>query len=93
MNAAGRQVGYLHDAECDYHGCTTGIDLGLAYVCGGEVDGGELGCGGYFCPSHLCFGLRDAEVVDGVFVPELGTPQLCPACLTDWECAHLGVGA
>lgn len=53
VNNACREVGYLVDATCDQPGCDTDIDRGLAYCCGGMHDGGEHGCGGYFCPEHL----------------------------------------
>lgn len=53
-----RVVGYGHIAECDEDGCITVIDRGLAYICGGydavgSVDGGQYGCGGFFCGHHL----------------------------------------
>lgn len=52
-NAAGREIGYSVEAECDEDGCDEDIDRGLSYVCGGMHDGGEHGCGGYFCGAHL----------------------------------------
>jgi len=56
-NGAGRAVGYAIEAECDHKDCDAQIDRGLAYVCGGMHDGGEHGCGGYFCYYHLVIGL------------------------------------
>jgi hypothetical protein len=53
LNATGREIGYSIEATCDESGCTEEIDRGLAYVCGGMHDGGEHGCGGYFCGHHL----------------------------------------
>jgi len=51
----GREVGYGVRAKCDWHGCKTKIDRGLAYRCGGlsgiSLDEG-IGCGGYFCGEH-----------------------------------------
>jgi hypothetical protein len=44
-----RDIGYGVPATCDRPGCGTGIDRGLAYVCGGQPYGGEEGCGLYFC--------------------------------------------
>lgn len=52
-NAQGRKVGYGVSAKCDAPKCKERIDRGLAYVCGGMHDGGEHGCGKYFCPEHL----------------------------------------
>lgn len=52
-NAEGRMVGYAVEATCDAEGCNEQIDRGLAYCCGGMHDGGEHGCGGYFCAEHL----------------------------------------
>lgn len=54
-NAQGRDVGYMVDAVCDADGCDKQINRGLAYVCGGMHDGGEYGCGNYFCDQHLLF--------------------------------------
>lgn len=53
INEQGREVGYAVEAECDTASCNAQIDRGLAYVCGGMHDGGEFGCGRYFCPDHL----------------------------------------
>lgn len=55
-NDQGREVGYAVDAECDQDGCSAQIDRGLAYVCGGMHDGGDHGCGGYFCGDHQLIG-------------------------------------
>jgi hypothetical protein len=67
VNSDGREVGYSVTATCDEEGCDEKIDHGLAYVCGGMHDGGDEGCGGYFCYSHLFLGRPD---------------QLCQACQT-----------
>lgn len=48
-----RDIGYGVPATCDHPGCGKAIDRGLAYVCGGDVYGGEHGCGLFFCGSHL----------------------------------------
>lgn len=65
-NKQGREIGYHVFATCDEQSCKSRIDRGLAYVCGGEHDGGEHGCGGYFCYEHL-------------FMTKRG--QLCNKCL------------
>lgn len=52
-NKDGREVGYMIEAVCDKDGCETKIDRGLAYVCGDMHDGGDYGCGKYFCLEHL----------------------------------------
>ena len=72
-NARGREVGYAVEAVCDLDGCDAKIDRGLAYVCGDMHDGGEHGCGDYFCGAHLFFG-----------APE----QLCEACLKTYSAEH-----
>ena len=50
-----RDVGYGVPAICDQPGCTTEIDRGLGYVCGGEPFGGDHGCGLMFCSEHLIY--------------------------------------
>lgn len=50
-----RDIGYGVPAYCDHPGCTSEIDRGLAYACGGEHHGGERGCGLYFCGDHLTY--------------------------------------
>lgn len=69
VNNEGREVGYTVEAICDQDGCDKEIDRGLAYVCGSMHDGGEHGCGRYFCYPHL-------------YVDMSGTTneQLCPSC-------------
>lgn len=61
-----RDVGYGVPAYCDC-GCGAVIDRGLAYICGGEMYGGEFGCGLFFADAHL-------------FFTEIGKPQLCTRC-------------
>lgn len=67
-NRDGREVGYAIAAVCDEDGCEARIDRGLAYVCGGMHDGGEHGCGRYFCGEHLFIALSDVH------------GQLCARC-------------
>lgn len=74
-NAQGRMVGYAVEAVCDLDGCEAKIDRGLAYVCGDMHDGGEFGCGLYFCYEHLFFGLACPE-------------QLCEACGKRYDEEH-----
>jgi hypothetical protein len=69
VNARGREIGYNILAECDQDDCDRPIDRGLAFVCGGMHDGGDHGCGGYFCSRHLFF-----SSIDTRYVP------LCAAC-------------
>lgn len=71
VNAEGREVGYSVEATCDEPGCEEKIDRGLGYVCGNMHDGGEWGCGGYFCSAHLFRG---------------GPTQMCKPCM-DMVCA------
>jgi hypothetical protein len=47
-----RDVGYSVPCVCDHPTCSELIDRGLSYVCGGELYGGEKGCGLYFCDKH-----------------------------------------
>ncbi len=48
-----RDVGYGVPAHCDMPGCAETIHRGLSYVCGGDVFGGEHGCGLFFCETHM----------------------------------------
>ena len=65
----GRDSGYGVPSICDHPGCGAKIDRGLSYVCGGDVYGGEHGCGLFFCSDHLLYG---GEKRDNV--------QLCTRC-------------
>lgn len=73
INGEGREVGYAVDAVCDWDcSCGAKINRGLAYVCGGMHDGGEHGCGRYFCDEHITMGL--------------GLPdQMCLVCAARFE--------
>lgn len=46
-------MGYANEGICAVSGCGKEIDHGLSYVCGGMHEGGECGCGDYFCSEHL----------------------------------------
>jgi hypothetical protein len=61
-----RDVGYGVPATCDHPECSAEIDRGLSYVCGGDMYGGERGCGLHFCEKHLFISAR--------------LPQLCERC-------------
>jgi hypothetical protein len=75
INNEGREVGYGVSATCDEEGCNERIDRGIAYVCGGMHDGGNHGCGRYFCGEHLYFVNRPEKVRAN---EESG--QLCGEC-------------
>mgnify|MGYP000106075253 CR=1 FL=1 len=47
-----RDVGYGVPCICEHPDCDSEIDRGLSYVCGDMHDGGESGCGLYFCSEH-----------------------------------------
>lgn len=49
----GKEMGYAIEGVCSEKGCKEKIDHGLSYVCGGMHEGGEHGCGDYFCERHL----------------------------------------
>lgn len=67
-----RDVGYGVPCTCEHPGCIEEIDRGLSYVCGGMHDGGEHGCGLYFCEKHLQY--HPIDVAEDEYV------QLCEAC-------------
>jgi hypothetical protein len=67
----GRDIGYGVPAYCDHPECNEVIDRGLAYVCGGDVVGGEFGCGLFFCSDHLGYVVKENEPM---------SPQLCDCC-------------
>lgn len=52
INSNDRDVGYGVPAYCDHPQCNAEIDRGISYICGGEPDGGEEGCGLFFCAKH-----------------------------------------
>lgn len=47
-----RDIGYGVPATCDHPGCVEEINRGLSYVCGGDIYGGEHGCGLFICGKH-----------------------------------------
>jgi hypothetical protein len=71
-----RDVGYGVPAFCDHPDCDERIDRGLARVCGGDVYGGESGCGLYFCGRHLsAAGQRCDRCYGGRRKPFLAKPD------------------
>ena len=52
----GDEMGYNHFGKCSHPDCDKEVDHGLANVCGDMHEGGEYGCGRYFCAAHLIFG-------------------------------------
>lgn len=70
-NAQERAIGYGVKARCDLWRCWKKIDRGLAYVCGDMHDGGDYGCGGYFCYRHLYF----------YYAPNGDSVRLCADCI------------
>ena len=54
-DSEGREIGYAIQATCDHPGCTTKIDRGMAYACGGDHLGGTFFCEKYFCQEHMIF--------------------------------------
>lgn len=84
VNAKGRDCGYMVGSTCDKDGCEAKIDRGLDYVCGGMHDGGEHGCGGYFCDEHCHYWWREAVPV-GDDVDEEMSEQLCEPCGQRWQ--------
>jgi len=77
VNSDGREVGYAVQATCDHPECNVAIDRGLSYICGGMMDGGEHGCGKFFCSQHL-----------NVTLTGPATVQLCRRCLREYEREH-----
>ena len=66
-----RDIGYGVPAICDHPDCNKEIDRGLGYVCGGNVYGGEHGCGLFFCGEHRLF----KDISRGMAV------EICEKCL------------
>lgn len=73
-DSEGRSIGYGVAATCDEPGCSTVIDRGLGYACGGR-HGKESGCEGYFCARHLVW----SETALNAWNGRPGT-FVCPAC-------------
>lgn len=56
-----RDIGYGVPSICDEPTCNNEIDRGLAHVCGGDVYGGDNGCGLFFCGHHLWHGRKNYD--------------------------------
>jgi hypothetical protein len=52
-DSEGRNIGYAHEATCDFPGCNAEIHRGLSYACGDMHGEDEIGCEKYFCGDHL----------------------------------------
>lgn len=72
----GEEMGYAILGVCHAEGCDKAIDHGISYVCGGMHEGGEHGCGYYFCGDHLAVYCRGDD--------PLGY-ELCKACGQAYE--------
>lgn len=94
----GRDIGYGVPAICDHPDCTTRIDRGLAYACGGGVMGTVHNCGLFFCGDHLVRFLENDDrggedvcerCADGLppFDPKPDVPEWIEHVLTDpsWQ--------
>ncbi len=79
--ADGREAGYGVLDVCNLDGCDESIDRGVAQLCGDLGDGGEHGCGRYFCDGHLFY----AVARGGLFVDP--PDQLCTECVARWDAA------
>lgn len=71
-----RDIGYGVPATCDQPGCGARIDRGLAYVCGAEPEGGEEGCGLFFCTAHQIGGDQKCNRCDAAEDPHEPTPDV-----------------
>jgi hypothetical protein len=69
-DSKGRPIGYAHGATCDHPECSTPIDRGLAFACGGMHGDNEYSCENYFCSEHLT----------GFIVAHGLTVSICAAC-------------
>jgi hypothetical protein len=76
----GEEMGYSVTGICSFSGCTKKIDHGLSYVCGGMHEGGEYGCGRYFCSEHLTMIYDQTEDLDNPI-----DVQICYDCLKMYE--------
>lgn len=78
----GDMMGYCYPGVCSQSGCLKEINHGLSYVCGGMHEGGDSGCGLYFCDKHLSIyeEIYDDELDINIFI---GGPseRLCEECV------------
>ena len=77
----GDMMGYLHKGKCAQDGCKVEIDHGLDYVCGGMHEGGNYGCGRYFCLKHLTYVNIPEEFLTGI----KAYVQVCLSCAEELD--------
>lgn len=82
-NAQGRDVGYGVPSICDHPDCSQEINRGLAFVCGDMHDGGEHGCGLYFCHRHIYSLCERCTAGKEPFTPKPDTDEWLRWKLTD----------
>jgi hypothetical protein len=78
-----RDIGYGVPAVCDYPDCGEAIDRGLSYVCGDGEEGGEAGCGLYFCGLHVGRLCERCDAGQPPFAPTPDTGEWLNWKLTD----------
>ena len=95
QDSRGRDIGYAHEARCDYPGCNRRIHRGVSYACGGmhgvgdvrsgdqDIEWGDWNCEGYFCEAHQEYPCLEHE--DG---EEIFAPTLCTECAAALEVAY-----
>lgn len=71
-----RIIGYGVPCICEHPNCNKKIDRGLSYICGGDIDGGEHGCGLFFCAEHLLHAPAPHEAAND----DADYYQLCNRC-------------
>ena len=79
----GDEMGYSVHSTCACVDCEEEIDHGLSYVCGGMHEGGEYGCGRYFCSGHLSsawFLINGEQDSAYNIFPTSNDRQLCMKC-------------
>lgn len=78
-----RDVGYGVPATCDHPGCTTEIDRGLGFRCGGthNLSRDGVGCGLFFCAEHRWFHEFPDQEPDDDELPF--TARVCERCCGD----------
>ena len=77
-----RDIGYGVPSICDHPTCKEEIDRGVSYACGYMHDGGERGCGLYFCSNHLSYGC-DTQLCERCY-PRIKSPFKEKPDTQDW---------
>lgn len=89
----GEMMGYGYSGICNHPRCNKEINHGLSYVCGGMHEGGELGCGKYFCTNHLNWLYFENKKLDQYAFnwpsPTEYDRQLCNDCVKDLQLSIL----